>query len=65
MPWKASFSFSQGHFTRRFATLSRSLYKIGFLSPPRYIARMQRRIAFATTTTTPGLPGAVGLRVTG
>jgi len=25
---------------------------------------MQRRIAFATTTTTPGLPGAVGLRVT-
>jgi len=29
-----------------------------------YIARMQRRLALSTTTTTPGLPGCVGLRVT-
>jgi hypothetical protein len=28
-----------------------------------YIAAMQRRSAFATTSATPDLPGAVGLRV--
>jgi hypothetical protein len=29
-----------------------------------YIAGMQRRLAHKTTTTAPGLPGCVGLRVT-
>jgi hypothetical protein len=43
--------------------MSRRLYKLVSSSVRRYMVPMQRRFAFATTTTTPGFPGAVGLRV--
>jgi hypothetical protein len=42
----------------------RSRPGLAFWTIRRYIAPMQRRFAFSTTTTTPVFPGCVGLRVT-
>ena len=37
--------------------------RLAFPAAPTYISVMQHRFANATTTTTPGFPGAAGLRV--
>jgi len=59
---KSSVSSTIDHVSRSLGTTARATLAASLR--PSYIRRMQRSLA-KTTTTTPGLPGAIGARVTG